>query len=451
MNDELTKLTATTLSQMMRERKVSPVEVVEAHLRQIENINPKLNAIVTIAPDSIERAKEAEKKIMNGEELGILCGVPVTIKDTIATINLRTTFGSKRFSDNVPNDDAYVVSLLKQAGAIIIGKTNTAELAMAYECDNPLFGQTNNPFDLTKTSGGSSGGDAVAVSTNMTPIGIGSDLMGSIRIPSHFCGVFGLKPTSGSVSMRGHFPKADGVYSLGAVIGPIARCVDDLDLVFSIIAQVQSPKSKVQNPKPKVAFYTNDGLIPISIETKQAVIQAAKLFSDAGFIVEEKTPPHIERGAELWRRLFIRGGLQILKELYDGREEDAGETIRAILKRADSTDQSLDDFLNAWSKRDRLRVELIEWMNDYPLLIAPVGSVSAFEHGARRVEFEGHSLNLMQAFSYCQTWNVFGFPSLSFPITKTKEGLPIGVQIIGKPFMENELLMAAKIVGETIN
>jgi Asp-tRNA(Asn)/Glu-tRNA(Gln) amidotransferase A subunit family amidase len=472
MSNELIKLSATALAQLIREKKVSPVEVVEAYLQQIEKENPKLNAIVTLAPDAIEQAKESKEKIISSEDVGLLHGVPVTIKDTIATKNLRTTCGSKRFADNVPNEDATVVSLLKKAGAIIIGKTNTAELAMALDCDNPLFGRTNNPHDLTKTSGGSSGGDAAAVAANMTPIGIGSDLMGSIRVPSHFCGVFGLKPTTGSVSMRGHIPKAEGVYSLGSVIGPIARSVEDLALAFSIIAnqEIQNSKFKIQNSKQiknrnaagkskisilrpphsalhtwKVAFFTSDGISPVTNEIKEAVHQAAKLFEGAGFVVEEKTPPHIERSAELWRRLFLRGGLHQLKEIYEGHEEDAGGMARAILKRVGSMKQSLDDFLSAWIERDRLRYKLMEWMGEYPLIIAPVGSVAAFEHGARRVDVDGISLNIMQAFSYCQAWNVFGFPSVCVPITKTKDGLPIGVQLISLPFSENELL------GETIS
>ncbi len=244
MSEELTKLSATEAARLVRGKEISPVEIVRVHLERIEKINLRLNAIVTLADDAIERAKEIETRIMQGEDVGLLCGVPVTIKDTIATKNLRTTYGSKRLATNVPDEDAEVVRLLKKEGAIVIGKTNTAELAMAYECDNPLFGATNNPHDITKTSGGSSGGDAVAVAVNMTQIGIGSDLMGSIRVPSHFCGVYGLKPTSGRISMHGHFPKAEGVYSLGAVIGAMARNIEDLKSTFSAIT---NHKSQITN------------------------------------------------------------------------------------------------------------------------------------------------------------------------------------------------------------
>jgi Asp-tRNA(Asn)/Glu-tRNA(Gln) amidotransferase A subunit family amidase len=448
MSDELTKISATELVRLIRRREVSPMEVVESHLRRIEEINPTLNAIVTLAPDAIERAKEIETRIAQGENVGPLCGVPVTIKDTIATKGLRTTCGSKRLAQNIPNEDADVVARLKSAGAIIIGKTNTAELAMALECDNPLFGRTNNPRDLTKTPGGSSGGDAAAVASFLTPIGIGSDLMGSVRIPAHFCGVYGLKPTINSVSMRGHFPKATGVYSLGATIGPIARSVDDLASAFEVIAKTkdQRPKTKSQ----KAVFYTNDDTTPVTKETKEAVVKAAKAFSDAGFVVEEKLPPAIERGPELWKRLFMRGGLLPLKEIYEGNEADAGETVQITLKRVGAMEQSLDDFIEAWAERDELQLKLIEWMNDWPIIIAPVGAGPAFEHGTRRITVEGQSLNQIQAFSYCAVWNVFGFPVACVPVWKSKEGLPIGVQIIGRPFEENEALAAAKVIEQTI-
>jgi len=446
MSKELTKLFAAEIVRLVREKKVSPVEVITAHLKRIEKINPSLNAIVTLAPNAVERAKEIEAQIMRGDACGSLCGVPVTTKDTIATKDLRTTFGSKRMSDNIPNEDADVVSLLKKEGAIVIGKTNTAELAMSLDCENPLFGRTNNPHDLTKTSGGSSGGDAVAVAENMTSIGIGSDLMGSIRVPSHFCGVYGLKPTSGNVSMRGHFPNAQGVYSLGSVIGPIAKSIDDLQMAFSVMA-IGNRQSAIGNQK--IAFYTDNGIAPVSSEIKQAVLSAAKDFSNAGFVVEEKCPPSIERSAELWQRLFLRGALTPLNEIYYGHEEEAGDTVRAIFRRLKTSEQSLDDFLNAWNERDKLREQLIEWMSEYQLILAPVGSVPAFEHGARKFDVEGQTINQTQAFSYCQTWNVFGFPALSMPMSKTKEGLPIGIQIIGRPFCEDEILKAALRIKKT--
>ncbi|HJP94051.1 MAG TPA: amidase, partial [Pyrinomonadaceae bacterium] len=221
-----------TIARMIQRREVSPVEVVEAHLEQISRLNPELNAIVTLAPDVIDRAKEAERVVMRGDELGPLHGVPVTIKDTIETAGLRTTSGSRMRTEYVPEKDAPAVARLRAAGAIILGKTNPAEMAMDYTADNPVFGRTNHPLNAKLTPGGSSGGEAVAIATFMSLGGLGSDLAGSVRIPAHFCGICGLKPTTGRVSGEGQFPPSTGPYSLGAVIGPMARRVSDLRVLF---------------------------------------------------------------------------------------------------------------------------------------------------------------------------------------------------------------------------
>src|SRR2546421_1801158 len=237
LSDELIKLSATKLAAMIRARAVSPVEVVEAQLRRIERINPKLNAIVTLAPNAVERAREAEAAIMRGDEVGLLHGVPFTVKDTIETKGLRTTSGSLLRASHIPDKDAPAVASMKSAGAILLGKTNVPEMAIPYECENPVFGRTNNPHDLSKTSGGSSGGEAAAISACLSPVGLGSDLSGSIRVPTHFCGIVGLKPARWRVSSAGHFPPIVGTLSDGAVIGPMARYVEDLSLLLSILTK----------------------------------------------------------------------------------------------------------------------------------------------------------------------------------------------------------------------
>src|SRR5213080_4945853 len=236
MSEELTTKSATELASLIRSREVSPVEVIDAHLRRIESINPSLNAIVTLAEDAIDHARAADSALSKGERAGPLHGVPFTVKDTIDTRGLRTTSGSQIRAHHVPERDAPVVARLKAAGAIILGKTNTAEMAIPYETDNPVFGRTNNPYDLSRTPGGSSGGEAAAIAAGLSAAGIGSDLAGSIRVPAHFCGIAALKPTTGIVPMEGHLPLAMGTLSLGASIGPMARRVADLALLFSVIA-----------------------------------------------------------------------------------------------------------------------------------------------------------------------------------------------------------------------
>src|SRR5258705_2995760 len=234
MTDLVTK-SLTQLAKLIRSRSVSPVEILEAHLDQISRLNPGLNAIVNVAPDLMDRAQLAEAAVLRGENPGSLHGVPVTVKDTIETQGLVTTSGSVMRADFIPQHDAPAVARLKAAGAIILGKTNSAEMAMDYTADNPVFGRTNHPQNPLLTPGGSSGGEAVAIATCMSPAGLGSDLAGSIRIPAHFCGIAGLKPTTGLIPGEGQFPTSTGPYSLGAVIGPMARSVTDLRVLYNVL------------------------------------------------------------------------------------------------------------------------------------------------------------------------------------------------------------------------
>src|SRR5215212_8144355 len=233
---ELTRLSAAELGRLIRARAVSPVEVVEAYLRRIEEVNPTLNAVVTLAPDALEQARVAEAAFVRGESVGSLGGVPLTVKDTIDVRALRTTCGSRVRAEHVAGEDAPAVARLRAAGAVILGKTNCPEFALDYTSENPVFGRTNNPHDLGRTPGGSSGGCAAAVASCMTAGSLGSDLAGSIRIPAHFCGVAGLKPTAGRVPGGGHTPPMSGLHSLGATLGPLARTVDDLRLFYGVLS-----------------------------------------------------------------------------------------------------------------------------------------------------------------------------------------------------------------------
>src|SRR5215211_7684382 len=355
---DLTKETLETIARLIRERDVSPVEVVEAHLERIARLNPELNAIVTLAPDAIERAREAEKAVMRGESVGALHGVPLTIKDTIETAGLRTTSGSAMRSDHVPERDAPAVARLKAAGAIILGKTNPAEMAMDYTGDNPVFGRTNHPLNPDLTPGGSSGGEAVAIATHMSPGGLGSDLAGSVRVPAHFCGIAGLKPTTGRVPGEGQFPPGIGPYSLGAVIGPMARRVGDLRLLLSALSNSVEPSPDLRGSR--VAWYTDDGVAPVTEETARAVAAAARALSEAGLIVNEQRPPHVDRGHELWLRLFSRASVVQLRQVYSGRESEGGRFVSWRLATAgDNPPATLDEYIAGWMERDRLREELL--------------------------------------------------------------------------------------------
>jgi Asp-tRNA(Asn)/Glu-tRNA(Gln) amidotransferase A subunit family amidase len=455
MNPNITDQSAGQLAGLIRRRTLSPVEIVEAYLRRIDEINPSLNAIVTLAPDAIERAREAEAAVMRGASLGLLHGVPLTIKDTIATAGLRTTSGSALRADHVPEKDATAVALLKAAGAIILGKTNTAEMAMDYTADNPVFGRTNNPHDATRTPGGSSGGEAAAIATGMSAGGLGSDLAGSIRIPAHFCGIAGLKPGTGRVPADGQFPPGAGPYALGSAVGPMARSVADLHLLFKVLAG-ESHSALRSEAMPirgsRVAWYTDDGVTPVTEETRAAVAAAAQVLADAGLILEERRPPGVEFGADLWLKLFSRASVVLLREAYEGREAEAGAFVRWRLATGDDTPPpTLDDYIRNWIERDRLRASLLDWMQSTPLIVCPVGAVPAFEHDAHKVTVAGQKVSTFRAFSYAQTFNVFDLPAVSVPAGRSSSGLPIGVQIVGRPNEEDIVLAAAAIIEEALS
>jgi amidase len=450
---DLSLQSITFLAAQIAARKVSPVEVLQAHLDRIKAINPQLNAIVTLAPDAMQQAGEAEAAIVRGDELGLLHGVPVTIKDTIETAGLRTTSGSSMRAQFVPTRDAPAVARLKAAGAIIIGKTNTAEMAMDYTTDNPVFARTVNPYDPSLTTGGSSGGEAAAIGTCMSPGGIGSDLAGSVRIPAHFCGIAGLKPTVGRIPGEGQFPPSTGPYSLGAVIGPMARSVSDLHLMFNVLAGIDTGDwtGRTSLVGSRVAWYTDDGVAPVTEETRQAVESVARALSNAGLIVEQTRPPGVEQGHDFWLKLFSRASVVQLRNVYAGNEEKGGDFVRWRLATADDTPPpAIDDYINSWLERDRLRAALVAWMEHTPLLIAPVGATPAYKHGTLKVTVGERTMSTFRAFSYSQTCNVFDLPAVAIPAGRSREGLPIGVQIIGRPFAEEMVLTAAAIVEEAL-
>lgn len=461
----LTSKSASDLSELIRSRSVSPVEVIESYLQRIDQINPSLNAIVTLAPDVLDQAREREHELTSGGTLGPLHGVPVTVKDTIATAGIRSTSGSRLLTQYLPADDASVVGRLKRAGAIILGKTNTPEMAIPYETDNPVFGRTNNPHDLKLTAGGSSGGEAAAIAAHLSVAGIGSDLSGSIRVPAHFCGIAGLKPTTGCVPMDGHIPQTTGTLALGACVGPMARRVIDLVLLLNVLsdtpAMATSEKNFVEESRSRlrgvsVAFYSDDGVAPVTTETVKALELAAQALAKAGLEVRSERAPGVSEGSRLWVELFSRAASEQLREFYRGREDEAGPRVASILRQRpeaptlENRIEIAERTARAVVERDRLREQLLGWMKKTSLILAPVGAVPAFEHGAERVKVNQESISTFRAFSYSQTFNVFGLPAASVPVSCSSNGLPIGVQIVGRPFEEDTVLAAAALIEQAV-
>jgi Asp-tRNA(Asn)/Glu-tRNA(Gln) amidotransferase A subunit family amidase len=455
----LTFLSATEIAAAIRSKEVSPVEVARAHLEGIERLNPRLNAFVDYQPEVVlAQARAAEAAIMRGEEVGPLHGVPLSIKSAIDVAGHRCEAGSRLREGYVAAADAPLVARLRAAGAVILGVTNTPELLMAWESDNLLYGRTNNPWDLTRAAGGSSGGEAAAIAVGLSAGGVGSDGGGSIRVPAHFCGICGLKPTPGRIPSTGHYPKAGGPFALIGVVGPMARTVEDLRTLFTVMAGWDDgdPSAAPVEVRPidgvlmrtiNIGFFEDDSRTPVTRETRAAVQRAASLFSGRGLHVEPFRPEGLEEARQLWWEFFGRAGGMILEPMLRGRESEVSPILREFLDwTRDGAAHSGETLLKAWLERDALREKILVQMRKYPVLICPTAAIPAFHHGEREWQVDGKTVKYLDAWSYCEWWNLLGFPAVVIPMGYSEQGLPIGVQIVGRPWEEDLVLaVAAKL------
>jgi Asp-tRNA(Asn)/Glu-tRNA(Gln) amidotransferase A subunit family amidase len=455
---ELTSLSAVEMAACIRRRKFSPVELVEAHLRRIERLNPRLNALVTIDGEGARRAaKAAEAAVANGEKLGPLHGVPVTIKSSIDVAGYRCASGTPLRASNIPSADAPVVSRLRAAGAIVLGNTNAPEFLMAYETDNPLYGRTNNPWDLDRTPGGSSGGEAAAIAARCSAGGMGSDGGGSIRIPAHFSGICGLKPTPGRIPSTGHFPPAAGPFAALGTVGPMARTAVDLALFFEILA---GPDLGDANAAPvplrwrgepelkrlRIGYFEDDGRVPVTPQTRAAVRAAARALEEQQFAVDAFRPEGLEDARRIWWTLFGPAGQVALGPMLVGHEAELGPILREFRGMTAEPPLTLESFMAALLGRDEVRVSFLAQMEDYPVLLCPACAVPAFRHRERSWMVEGRTVEYLDAMSYTQWFNLLGNPAVVVPVGRSPEGLPIGVQVVGRPHEEEVVLaIAARI------
>src|SRR6266576_4686799 len=326
-------LPAIEMSRQVREKRISPVELAEAHLAKIERLNPKLNAFVHVDPEPVRRqAREAEAAVRSGPVLGPLHGVPISIKSSIEVAGMKCEAGTRLRAGLVATHDAPLVERLRRAGVVILGVTNTPELLMAWETDNLLYGRTNSPWDLARTPGGSSGGEAAAIASGMSAAGVGSDGGGSIRVPAHFSGICGLKPTPGRIPATGHFPNSVGPFALIGVVGPMARKVQDLKLLFEVmqgpdIGDPSAVSVPVRWPdrdelkKVPIGYFEDDGRTPVTSETRAAVRTAAEALTRAGFQVEPFRPDGLELARQLWWKFFGIAGGMLLGPMTRGHAE----------------------------------------------------------------------------------------------------------------------------------
>ncbi len=455
---ELTFLSAVALAERIRKKKLSPVELVEAHLARIEKLNPKLNAFVQLDADGARRqARAAESAVTGNATLGPLHGVPLSIKSSIEVTGMRCEAGTRLRAGVVASQDAPLVSRLRKAGAIILGTTNTPELLMAWETDNLLYGRTNNPWDLSRTPGGSSGGEAAAIASGCSAGGVGSDGGGSIRVPAHFSGTCGLKPTPGRIPATGHFPNSVGPFALIGVVGPMARTVADLKVLFEVMqgpddgdpsaapVPVRWP-GKVELKGLRIGYFEDDGRTPVTSETRAAVLAAAEALRRAGFTVEPFRPEGLESARQLWWQFFGIAGGMLLGPMTKGREADLSPILKEFLEWvAAEPPHTGPTLLDAWVQRDVVRMQVFGQMRECPVLLCPVASVPAFRHGERSWNIDGRVVQYLDAWSYTEWFNLLGIPAAVVPFGQSSEGLPIGVQIVARPW-EEELVLA--VAGE---
>jgi Asp-tRNA(Asn)/Glu-tRNA(Gln) amidotransferase A subunit family amidase len=450
---ELTFLPAAVLAERIRQKKISPVEVVEEHLKQIEKLNPTLNAFVHVDEERARQAaRNAERAVTGEKTLGPLHGVPLSVKSSISVAGLRCESGTRLRAGLVPTQDATLVARLRNAGAIILGVTNAPELLMAWETDNLLYGRTNNPWDLNRTPGGSSGGEAAAIAAGMSAGGVGSDGGGSIRVPAHFSGICGLKPTPGRIPSTGHFPVSAGPFALLGVVGPMARTVADLKLLFEVMQGPDTADTcsapvplrwpgEVETGKLKIGYFEDDGRTPVTPETRTAIRSAAQALQRAGFEVEHFQPEGLEEARQLWHKFFVVAGAMLLRPMFKENDADLSPTLDGFLKSAsDQPDHTGRTLIEAWIRRDLLRAKFFAQMREYPILLCPAAAIPAFKHGERSWQVEGKTVEYLDAWSYTEFFNLLGNPAAVVPVGSSAEGLPIGVQIAGLPWEEEQVL-----------
>lgn len=473
----LTYQSATKLAKLIAERQVSAADVAEAHLKRIEEVNPKLNAIVQINPEQVRAdARQCDADLRRGVSRGPLHGVPFTIKDCFLTKGVITTNGCPELRTYIPTEDATIVKRLRAAGGVFLGKTNVPEMCHHSITDNLVYGRTNNPYDLARTPDGSSGGEAAIIAAGGSPLGIGSDIGGSIRTPAHVCGLAGIKPTSGRVPETGNlgaFPPSVAGWNSA---GPIARTVDDLALALRIIAGPDDldphalplslgDAANVEIDKLRVAFFTDDGVSKPTDETRQSALRAVQQLREAGATVTEICPPLFGKSVDIWVWLVMPTFTETANHLQREYARMAGSQV---------SKQRL--FLTEWifrwieflsqtgdfgpTQRVQLELELesfrrnmLVFMQGFDVIVCPVASNPAVVHPTaadfEKMKYAEFTDTLKKdGAAYCMSFNLTGWPATVVRAGTSPEGLPIGVQIAAKPWQEHLTLLAAKIIEQ---
>ena len=446
---------ATMLAELIRTKAVSSVEVVQAHLDRIEAVNPTINAIVTISDGALAAAKAAEAAVLAGNEIGPLHGVPFTVKDSIDTAGVLTQRGSPIFKGRLPGVDATSVARMKNAGGILLGKTNLPEFSYWIESDNLLSGRSNNPWDMTRTPGGSSGGESAAIAAGMSPIGLGTDLAISVRGPAAQTGITSMKATHGRVPMTGIWPRAPRRFWH---VGPMARSVRDIALAFAQLlgpdghdafasSTVQFDAGIGRQPyRPlRVGWMVGPGFGPVDPEVAATVKAAAAALKDTGIHVEQVGIPALERdfALDVFNRLHVMEMKPAFREATAGHEEQMYKMAKTMLSLPDT---SMADYIDAEQAAERLRDGYADYFRGFDALITHVLPIPAHKHGVNEFVIDGQTVDATYLQGATVPLNVTGLPGISMRFGTSKEGLPINVQIVGSWQAESTILHVASLL-----
>jgi amidase len=447
----VTLLPATEQLALLQRRAITPLELAEEHIRQIQRLNPTLNALADFDPDrTLAQATQARP--------GPLSGLPVTVKSSISVAGFRCEIGSTLNRGSIPDKNAVLVDRLIEAGAVILGTTNCPEFLMAYETENLLCGSTRNPWNPEYSAGGSSGGEAAAIAAGMSAGGLGSDSGGSVREPAHFTGICALKPTAGRFPATGHLPPCLGPFAFMGSIGPMARTVGDLQLLFATLSGqdpadpssapvLHRPVVRDEAKQVPIGWFEDDGVVPVTPETRAAVQHAARTLERQGFTVKPFRPASLEAARKLWWTFFVQCGAMLYASTIRGHEDELSPTFRGFLDVARAeTPLTADSLLDAWVESDKVRARLLDEMRQFPILLCPVCSIPAFKPFERSWIVEGQAVAYLDVMRYTQWFNLLGGPAAVVPISRSPEGLPIGVQIAGRPFADELVLEVAAAV-----
>jgi len=458
----------------IKQKEVSSQEVLEAFLKQVEEVNPKINAVVALdAERALEKAKEADQKISSNSKLGPLHGLPMTIKDAFEVEGIVSTGGNPAWQENIPKQNAEPVQRLVDAGAIIFGKTNVPFLSSDLQSFNKIYGTTNNPWDLERTPGGSSGGSAAALASGMTPLELGSDVGGSIRVPAHFCGLFGHKPSYNIISEVGHMPPPPGSISTGnglSVAGPLAKSPEDLEIALDVLVAAQeqdSPAWRIELPKArttkvkelKIAIWSDESYAEVDDEISNLIKETGDDLKHAGAKVETVNPPisfeEIDKiYSQLLNPLMLAGSpketFDTLANLNEGLDPNDMSELAKVARGSVLTHA---EWVVVNAMRQNMRQKWREFFKNYDVILCPTSITPAFKHNhgpvhERKLNINGKDGEYLRATLWAGPAVSAGLPSTNVPIGTSSKNLPIGMQITG-PYLEDKTCIeVAKVVRD---